>query len=161
MSSPKSPPPPPLTILIDTREPFAQAYSFEAFEPAPATIRRKLPEGDYSIAGLEALIAVERKTLDDLAGSITKDRFWAEMERARSGGYRRFLLLVEGSIADVQAHRYAGGVHPRSILGATFALHSGAGIPTIWAGDRQGAISWLFFFFSACWERREKLSALP
>ena len=46
----------PATIIIDTRE--QEGYSFDS--RLAATVRRALPAGDYSVAGLEGLVAVER-----------------------------------------------------------------------------------------------------
>jgi len=53
------------TLIIDSME--QKPYSFKAFRKWFVAIeRRKLPAGDYSIAGLEDRVAVERKSLQDL-----------------------------------------------------------------------------------------------
>lgn len=54
-----------------------------------------LPLGDYSVAGLEEHIAVERKSLQDLLGSLTqgRERFEAELKKART--LHRFYVIVE------------------------------------------------------------------
>ena len=53
------------TLIVDSME--QKAYTFKPFRKWFAEIeRRKLPIGDYSIAGLEDRIAVERKSLQDL-----------------------------------------------------------------------------------------------
>src|SRR4030043_1479010 len=52
-------------LIIDSME--QKPYSFKAFRKWFAAIeRKKLAAGDYSIAGLEDRVAVERKSLQDL-----------------------------------------------------------------------------------------------
>lgn len=82
---------PPLPrVLIDTREQKPLRFTHLAAEPAT------LHTGDYSVRGLEEVFAVERKSLADLAGSLTRerDRFMREMHRLR--GYPCGYLLVIG-----------------------------------------------------------------
>ena len=82
---------PPLPkVLIDTREQKPLRFTHLAAEPAT------LHTGDYSVRGLEEFFAVERKSLADLAGSLTRerDRFMREMHRLR--GYPCGYLLVIG-----------------------------------------------------------------
>ena len=73
------------TIIIDTRE--QSPYTFEIIDPTPETIIRKLKTGDYSIDRFEDRIAIERKTLSDLYGSLggkkstRRDRLEREMKR--------------------------------------------------------------------------------
>ena len=57
-----------VTIVVDTRE--QEPYGFNPDLVRP--VRRALPAGDYSVAGLEETIAVERKTLDDFVGTVVR-----------------------------------------------------------------------------------------
>src|ERR1700737_5350201 len=60
-------------ILVDTRE--QSPFDFSRFEGWFAGIEKKsLKGGDYSVAGLEDVCVVERKTLPDLIPSMTADR---------------------------------------------------------------------------------------
>lgn len=80
----------PFTILADTRE--QHPYTFTGIN-ADARQRRKpvivkvmqatLPTGDYSLDGLTSRIAIERKSLADLFGTLGqgRDRFIRELER--------------------------------------------------------------------------------
>ena len=54
-------------------------------EPLPKTTIRGLKSGDYSIDGFEDRVAVERKSLSDLYGSLGtgRDRFEREMVRLK------------------------------------------------------------------------------
>lgn len=80
----------PFTILIDQREKlpysFADIRADAKQKNAPITIRSQsghLPSGDYSIEGFTDRVAVERKSLDDLYGTLgqNRDRFVRELER--------------------------------------------------------------------------------
>ena len=77
-------------LLVDTREQKPLTFSHLPAESAT------LYTGDYSVKGLEEYLAVERKSLADLAGSLTRerDRFMREMHRLR--GYPCGYLLVIG-----------------------------------------------------------------
>ena len=58
-----------LQVVIDSREQMPLDFG-----PEVPTVRRKLDAGDYSAAGFEHRLAVERKSLSDLLGSLTRDR---------------------------------------------------------------------------------------
>ena len=65
-----------IQIIIDTREKLPWTFSDLKVKSA------KLDCGDYSIAGRELEIAIERKkSVSELAGNITKQHFWDAMER--------------------------------------------------------------------------------
>ena len=88
----------PFTVIIDTREqsPFAfksfradakHARTVQGAKIVPdlyiPTERKGLPTGDYSIQGYESSIAIERKSLSDLYGTLGggRERFERELER--------------------------------------------------------------------------------
>lgn len=84
------------TILIDTREQVPWSFMLPT---EPAT----LDTGDYSVRGLEHLVAIERKSLSDLLGCIGRDRerFTRELQRLRA--YRFGWLIVETTLTDLEA----------------------------------------------------------
>lgn len=98
-----------------------------------------LPSGDYALKGLETRAAIERKSIDDLAGSLTagRERFEAELTRAR--GYDLFAIVAECTMQDVAQHRYRSRALPHALLQSLFACQTRFGISTIWAGSPQGA----------------------
>lgn len=78
------------TIVVDTRE--QNGYTFAGIKSDAVdgghvmtvrTERRTLKSGDYSLAGYETRVAVERKSLADLFGTLGqgRDRFERELER--------------------------------------------------------------------------------
>lgn len=122
----------PLHIVRDTREQWA--YDFDGTPAADVC----LSVGDYSVEGLEDEVAVERKTLADLVGTLTqgRERFLRELERGRS--LRRMALVVEADLEDILRHRYRSKAHPNSILGSLIAISSRFNVPVWFAGNRQG-----------------------
>ena len=123
------------TIIVDTRE--QEPYSFD---PRLVTaVRRALPAGDYSVDGLEGVVAVERKTLDDFVSTVihSRERFTEELRKL--GGYRAACVVVESSLADMLQKNYRGGAHPNAVLGSALAIILDHGIPVFFCTNRQAA----------------------
>lgn len=102
------------TIIIDTREQTPWTFTL------PTEVAT-LDAGDYSVKGLEHLIAVERKSLSDLLGCIGthRGRFKRELQRLR--GYRFRMLIVETTAAALEAGEWRSKVHPNAVLGSLAA----------------------------------------
>jgi ERCC4-type nuclease len=116
------------TVIIDTREQCPLL-----FRRLPV-IRAGLYSGDYSVVGLEAVFAVERKTVDDLASCCSganRARFENELHRLR--GFRFKRLLIIGQRVEIELKRYYSSVAPGSILGSLAAWEIRYDIPVVWA----------------------------
>jgi len=137
-------------IVIDTREQLP--YTF----PSPCSVQRRvLSTGDYSLCGLEELVFVERKSLDDLAATLgnpqRRKRFYNELARAQAARHK--VILVEGSTRDILEHRYTGGINPVSLYTLVLALQiHDPWLSVHFAGDRQQAIAFLYHYFSLIWK---------
>jgi ERCC4-type nuclease len=125
----------PVPIIIDTRE--QEPYCFDRNLVVP--VRRALPAGDYSVVGMESVVAVERKTVDDFVGTVihARDRFHREL--ARLGQYRRACVVVEGTLADLLIGKYTSRAHPESVFGSALAITVDYGIPVFYCSNRQAA----------------------
>lgn len=123
---------PPLKIICDTRE--QRPYSFDRWPVE--VVRSGLTCGDYSLQGLENRISIERKSLQDLIGTISRgrERFHRELARARRLHY--FAVVVEGTLQDIAEKRYRSQMHPNAAL-QTVIAYQVHGLPVIWAGDRS------------------------
>jgi len=101
-------------------------------------ICKGLVTGDYSVLGLEHLIAIERKGLADLVGCVGRDRerFKRELERLKAFPYRA--LVIEANWSQIENGEFLGQVSPESV---TASLLSWAmdGLPVIMAGDAAQA----------------------
>ena len=127
-----------MKILIDTREQLPFAFSGKSFEDV-TTEAGSLPTGDYSLAGLTDLVAVERKSLDDLAQCLGRERDRFERELVRARGLDAFAVVVESSWDDLAAGRYRSRLNPHSACQSVVAFSVRFGTPFFFAGSRKGA----------------------
>lgn len=82
------------TIIIDTRE--QKPWNFSNH----ATANHKLDTGDYSIEGLESILAIERKrNISEFANNITENRFVDVVNRLSKFKYA--FILFEFDMKDV------------------------------------------------------------
>ena len=132
------------TILTDTREQTPLLFANLTTE------RRTLPTGDYSVLGFERDFCVERKTIEDLVQSLTheRDRFSRELQRMRGYSFRR--LLIVGTLADIEAHRYRSQANPKAIIGSLFAFEARFDVPVYFCATPATAATqierWALYF---------------
>ena len=122
-------------IVIDTRE--QAEYGFDC-----PTVRRKLDAGDYSVEGLESVVAVERKSLADFTSTVMHEfqRFATELEKLSA--MEAACVVVEADLDAVLRGKEAQALHntsPGSLLGAALWLSLRFGVPIYWCGSRQAA----------------------
>jgi hypothetical protein len=100
--------PGPITILVDTRERYPYRFSKQQAQ----TEREALPAGDYAVRDADGRIvaAVERKTIDDLAGSLNNGSLTFEL--AKLASVPRSALVVEDRYASLLTLAHA----PRGYL---------------------------------------------
>ena len=132
-------------IVVDTRE--QTPLRFQRLEAVPGT----LTTGDYSIAGLEHLFSVERKTVADLVGCCTGEnraRFQRELLRLR--GYQFKRLLVVGSEQDIREEKHFSGIKPQSVLATLYAFEIRFDLPIVFAPSTSAAACqierWVCYF---------------
>lgn len=128
---------------------------------------RALPTGDYSVEGMEGVLAVERKSLADLVGSLVQRRTPVLRACERLAGYQWRAILIEASYQDVKSpYSAALGVeveaHPNSISGSLDAIEAEWGIPIIYTSRNRDLAeeclaSWLSKTFTYWWLERNKL----
>lgn len=163
------------TIVIDTREPhedandhpgvifrpriFGRCAKDTPYADRPRlilpTARAKLDVGDYSLPGLEKVVALERKSGPDLLSTLfgegetasgerapNLERFRAEIERAYHGHYALFAIVCEASPAWMFAEAkrrhetYGKAFDPFSALAILRGFAVDLACPTIWAGSK-------------------------
>lgn len=141
-------------VLIDTREQLP--YDFGNHRNwIGETVRTKLDAGDYSVAGMESLLALERKSLPDLLKTLFHSRELFLRECQRLTLYRWRALLIEATYEEIKS-RYTGtfsSAHPNGVTGTLDALEARYGIPIIYTSKRrelaqEKAASWLSKHFT-------------
>ena len=98
-------------VIVDTRENPKFRWDFSIIEKCIGTEIRKLDTGDYSIEGLEDVLAIERKrSTGEIAMNIgiDKERFIAELERMSKFKYK--YLLLEFTMEDVNNFPKKSGI---------------------------------------------------
>lgn len=91
-----------MEIFIDTREQKPLEFENHSIK------KKKLSEGDYNVLELEKYIVIERKSLQDLYGSITTGhrRFRDEILRSRLQA-KTFYLFLEGTLAEFYSLKWS------------------------------------------------------
>ncbi|MCE9605330.1 MAG: ERCC4 domain-containing protein [Planctomycetia bacterium] len=95
-----------------------------------------LSTGDYSIRGLEHVVAIERKSLDDMIAcvGIERERFDREVQRLLAYPVR--CLIVEATWQDIENGGWRSRVSPQVALGSLLGWVA-AGLPVVMAGDHE------------------------
>lgn len=141
---------PDISIVIDTRE----RYGFKFTSRNVATERAALPAGDYGVMdGGDVVAVVERKTLEDFAGSLSNGTFGFQVQKLSE--FPLAAVVIEGNYPDL------------------FRLHSGRGswiadlmsrlavrypeVQVMFAGNKKFAEEWTYRFLVSA---LEDLSAL-
>ena len=120
-----------LCIIRDTRE--QDGFTFkDGFDHAPVVRTATLDHGDYSIAGFEHRIAIERKSLQDLVGCLGRERERFIRELVRLRGYDFAAVVVEEPMASLRAGHFRGALDPK------------AGEQSVWAWAQRFGIAFYF-----------------
>lgn len=124
---------PEYTVSIDTRE--QTPYEFKK------SIVTTVPLGDYSLEGMEGEIAIERKSLSDLFGTLGggHNRFKNELMQAQKLDY--FAIVIDGTLEQIQKKDFPKSYKSRMlgyvIIKQLFSISVRYKIPVFFAADRK------------------------
>lgn len=129
----------PFTILVDTREqaPFQfMGYKDKGIDLVATVQMQGLKVGDYSIAGYENFIAIERKSLPDLFNCCghDRDRFMDQILRLSAISFSA--LVIEGDEFDIRTYN-GHGAHPSSVIGTLDMIETRYGVH-VWTCRTRG-----------------------
>lgn len=154
----------PFTIIVDGRE--KAPYTFTGLladadkKHRPLEVPRKwgyLKAGDYSIDGMESLVAVERKSLEDLYSTLGshRDRFEAEHERLAAMAFAA--VVIEADWATILRHPPARSrLLPKTVYRTAIAWQIRYGVPWMAVnGRRLGEIT-TFQILEKFWREEER-----
>jgi ERCC4 domain-containing protein len=132
----------PLTIAIDTRE----KYGWKFAGRTVAIQRHALPAGDYAAVVGEAVVAViERKTLENLATSLSDGGLAFQMQRLVE--VAKAAIVVEGDYPDLVRTQPGRGSWLADMLGRLAIRYPE--VPVVFAGSRRFAEEWAYRFLGA------------
>ena len=153
-------------VLVDTRE----QHPFPLLANHPNWISGEkhvaLKTGDYSIEGMEQLLALERKNLADIVACTVTDRQRFLRCCQRLAKFRWKAILIEASYEDLKRDRQEYGVesevHPNAVVGTLDAIEAKVGIPIIYTSRNrelatERAASWLSKHFTYWWLEHNNL----
>ena len=123
-------------IVIDSRE--QEPYTF-----ACEVLKAKLDAGDYSVAGFEQRVAVERKSLRDFVGTVIHDFDRFTRELAKLSAMEAACIVVEADLTAVLCglhHDALRAVAPQSLLGSSTYIAIKYRVPVYWCGSRPAAV---------------------
>jgi DNA excision repair protein ERCC-4 len=124
-----------MKLIIDTRE--QNPYTFAAFQDVEWE-RGTLRVGDYSLAGFEDRVSIERKSLDDLIACLCHDRprFERELHRAKALDY--FAVVIEGTLSDILAGRFRSRMTVNSAVETIASFSTRYKVPFMFCSHRAG-----------------------
>jgi len=120
---------PEFTVVVDTRE--QKPYIFKN------SIVATLKTGDYSIKGIEDLIAIERKTKADAYGSFGNGRERFERELKRLSGIDYAAIIIEDNLPNFIKPPEYSRLHPKSAINSVIAWSVKYHICVFFSGDRR------------------------
>jgi DNA excision repair protein ERCC-4 len=97
-----------------------------------------LATGDYSIKGLEHVIAVERKSAEDMLGCIGRERERFDREIQRLLAYPTRAIVVEAGWQFFERGEWRGQVTTNAAIGSLLGWIA-AGVPIVMAYDHERA----------------------
>ncbi len=118
-----------VTVVVDTRELQSEVVREMALMPDVKVSASRLEVGDFVLSDR---VAVERKTVEDLAASLVDGRIFEQIHRLREV-YEIPILLIEGRDPYRPSRR---GVSPKSLMGLVSSLAL-MGVPVLWARDHK------------------------
>jgi ERCC4-type nuclease len=121
-----------VTAVVDTREQIPLDLS------PLQVVSGTLATGDYSVVGLEHVVAVERKSLGDFLGCVGQERERFDREVQRLLAYPTRALVVEASWPDIEQGEWRSKVTPQAAIGSLLGWIA-MGLPVILAGDHERA----------------------
>lgn len=124
-----------MRVVIDTRE--QAPFAFNGYEAE--VLAGTLPTGDYSLAGLEDRVAVERKELGDLVACLGRERERFERELQRAAGLDAFMVVVESPWEALAKGNYRSALNPHAACQSVLAFQARYRIPFLFAGSRAAA----------------------
>lgn len=131
-----------LTIAIDTRE----KYGWRFADRELVIERRALPAGDYAaIVGGAVVAAIERKTLENLATSLSDGSLAFQLQRLAE--LPRAAIVVEGDYPDLFRTQPGRGSWLADMLGRLAVRYPE--VPVVFGGSRKFAEEWAYRFLGA------------
>jgi ERCC4-type nuclease len=145
-------------LVIDSAE-SRGGYTFARFSKWIAgTEQRRLKNGDYSVAGLERLVTIERKSAADAVSSVMPPLRAHFLERcARMARLQRKAIVIEASYATMRSSYEEfteSRAHPNAVIGSYLAIQERWGIPVHFIDEHELAEEFVAHLLTKFYVRR-------
>jgi len=165
----RPPAPSPFVVIVDTRE--QAPYTFAGLKQDAVeggqkiSVQRQwkaLRSGDYSIAGYEDKVAVERKSLADLYSTLAKGRDRFEREMDRLAVLDAACVVVEASWGTILGDPpKRSRLPPKTVLRTCLAWTQRYGVPWLTFDSRRLAEIGTYRYLERWWRDYQEESAAP
>jgi len=127
-----------MILIADSREQHVFEFDHPRYENVAVKVAG-LKTGDYSIEGMESMVAVERKSMPDLLGSIStgRQRFENELERALD--IKSFMVVIEEPFRNLGCNEYQSRMNRGAAIQTIFSWMSKYRCTWWFAESREGA----------------------
>lgn len=135
----------PFTVAVDSRE--KAPYTFTGLRAdaaqknrplAVAWEYRTLKSGDYSLVGHEGEIAIERKSLADLYGTLGQNRERFEAEHERLADMSAAFVVIEATWPEIlSSPPIESKLNPKTVFRTAISWQLRYGVPWLALGDRR------------------------
>ena len=134
-----------MRVIVDSREQAPFPFRGPRYEGVTVEVGT-LSVGDYSLAGLEDKVAVERKSLPDLVACLGRERERFERELMRGAALDAFAVVCEGSWLELARGEYRSQLNPHAACQSVLAFTARYRVPFLFAGTRGAAeyMTWGF-----------------
>jgi ERCC4-type nuclease len=146
------------TVLVDTREQNPWRFAGRTVRLKP----QKLHVGDYSVQGMSSVVAVERKSVEDLFLTMTKglERFERELERSMDMGLKFMAVVVEGDLQRVSLGSRFSWAEPDRVVAQLFKSCTRRGVAPYFCSGRLEAEQVAWNILHGFWASRPRMLKL-
>lgn len=157
--------PVPFAVVVDAREkaPYTflglRADSRSRYRPLwVQVVTAYLPTGDYSIQGLEHLVAVERKSLEDLYSTLGQNRERFEREHERLAALDFGAVVIEAEWSRIRRRPPERSLlHPKTITRTALSWSIRYRVPWFTVEDRRAGELTTFRLLETYWRHRHRM----
>jgi len=153
-------------VIVDSREQNPFQFLPDHSNWIGSERRFTLKTGDYSIDGMEELLALERKSLADIVACTVNYRKRFIASCSRLARFKWKAILIEATLEDIKSgfeqFDIISDVHPNAVTGTLDAIEAKFGIPIIYTSmirslATERAASWLSKHFTYWWLETHRL----
>lgn len=150
----------PFTVLIDQRE--KAPYTFTCIQADSRQKKRKLivpvehahlETGDYTLAGMEKRIAIERKSIEDIFSTLGQHRERFKREHERLQYIHRAAVVIEATWWEIfEFPPSHSRLNPKTVFRTSVSWFLRYGVPWFAVGDRRMSEVFTFRLLEKAWK---------